>query len=173
MIRRIRSQRGLTFVELMIGITLCVAVMMVLARLLPGITDFFRRPPDRASAHTQAQTSMETMLRFLNGANWNSINITTPAAPGQPLWSSISFQKLPPTGYAIPTNYQFVQSGDQLLMYTGAQSTVLAKNISQVSFVLPKGTADPNILTVSLVVQIPGELSDHKTIFLRRSIHVL
>jgi hypothetical protein len=165
-----RSEAGLSALELILAVAVGAIIMMALARLIPSVVNFFHRSPDRISVQTQAQTSMDTMMNFLNGALSGSVQITSD--PGQPLWSTLSFKKLSPNGNNVVKNYQFVQSNDLLLMRVDSKESTMATNVLQVSFLLPKGVSDPNLIVISLTILPPGDPIE-KAIFLKRSIRLL
>jgi prepilin-type N-terminal cleavage/methylation domain-containing protein len=138
----LRSQRGFTFAEMIVVMTMVVVLALVAPRLFSQMVRFYQFHNAKIEVQRDARVSLDVVNRFLRQAVQNSVVIDQ--AAGQPPYSRITFQ-LPST-----ETIEFYQKGNQLFQ-VGLSTSVLSQNLQGLAFTYPRSN-DPSIISVSLTM---------------------
>ena len=141
----VRQKRfGYTLVEMMIAVAILGVMSSVAARLTLQVNRFFILTRVRLNLQREARGAMYVITRELRQGQANTIVIDQ--VTGQPYYSRISFAKI--QGQTM----SFYQSGGNLMMRTGTQTSTLSTHLIYLGFTFPR-SEDMSILSVSMTLQ--------------------
>lgn len=149
-----RNSIGMTLIEIIITISIFSVILIAIFSALATARTSWKSGESQISAQQEARKGLNKMIRELRQARVSTI--TGVPADGNN-YSSITFQM--PTAISISgttwsSNIQYLIGGlnsSQLLRAKDGTQTVLANNISTVSF--SRNTSTPDMIRISVTVQ--------------------
>lgn len=137
----VRSQRGVTLVEMMITVALSTIVVGGMSILMNSYTRSANLTKARIDSQASVRIYLDLMIKMIRQADASSVVIDQ--VTGQPPWSRITFTKV--DGSTIV----YYQSGTILYQTVNGSTKKLADNLRSLKFSYPS-TDDDNLIGVTL-----------------------
>jgi prepilin-type N-terminal cleavage/methylation domain-containing protein len=140
----VTNRRGVTLIELMLVVVIIGLIVMLGPTIMTQTAKFFILGQTKLQLQAEARAAMYIITRELRQAQSSTITITQ--VSNQPYYSKISFVKI--EGSTVTVS----QSGSNLTLTEGTDSSVLSKNLSYLAFTFPESD-DMTIISVSMTLQ--------------------
>jgi prepilin-type N-terminal cleavage/methylation domain-containing protein len=132
---------GFTLVEAMVVVTILGVAALIGPRVLVKFQEAYMMLVARNDAQRDARGAVAIMTKNISQAKARTVVIDTP--PADQAFSRITFKDV------YGRDFQFLKSGDKVLMVSEGITTTLAANVVYLSFAYPR-TDDIDLLNVSL-----------------------
>jgi type II secretory pathway pseudopilin PulG len=132
--KQLKSQRGITLVEVLFTAFITATLGLMLARVLPQMLNYFRTTQVRNKLQTDAANCMNTMTMIMRKGDAHSTIISTPA--GNPPYSRIQFRAAsdPTTTFAIYFENGEVRMEEQSAGLPAPRMSTLARSVTSLNF---------------------------------------
>jgi hypothetical protein len=141
------SPRGFTLLELVLGMAIAVATLLVVGIAFRQANTVLTRSTLRSKAILESRTSVETFVRLLQNGKSGSWKISNPGERRP--YCRVDFKSTTQTG----AHAYYWKEGAVYIKPANQEATKLASNVTWLLFT--GDSADPGLLRISLRMDVP------------------